>query len=48
MMWKALGRIGEVWARAESCICKDLEQGIRLSAVYIHCFDGFIPGSVGF
>ena len=23
-MWKALGRIGEGWAGAESCICKDL------------------------
>ena len=40
MIWKALSRIGEGWAGAKSCICKDLEQGIGFSAVYGHCSDG--------
>ena len=40
MMWKALGRIEEGWAGAESCIRKDLEQGIGFSAVDGHCPDG--------
>ena len=48
MMWKALGQIGEGWVGAKSCICKDLEQGIRFSAVYGKCSDGVLPGSVGF
>ena len=48
MMWKALGRIGEGWARAESCIHKDLEQGIGFSVVDGHCADEVFPGSVGF
>ena len=47
-MWKALGRIGEGWAGAELCICKDLEQGIGFSAVDGHCVDGFFLGGVGF
>ena len=48
MMWKALGQIGEGWAGAESCIHKDLEQGIGFSAVDGHCLDGVLPGGVGF
>ena len=48
MMWKALGRIEEGWAGDESCIRKDLEQGIGFSAVDGHCSDGVFPGSVGF
>ena len=48
MIRKALGRIGEGWAGAESCIRKNLEQGIGFSAVDGHCADGVFPGGVGF
>ena len=44
-MWKALGWIGEGWAGAKSCICKDLEQGIGyVTAAYVMC--GAIFGGV--
>ena len=46
MMWEAMGLIGEGWAWAESCICKDLEQGVRFSAVVGYCSDGVLPGGV--
>ena len=43
MMWKALGWIGEDWARAETCIRKNLEQGIGFLAVDGHCSNIVCP-----
>ena len=48
MMWKALGRIGEGWAGAETRIRKNLEQGIGFSAVDKHCSDGVCTVGVQF
>ena len=47
MMWEALGQLREGWAWAETCVCKDLEQGVRLSTVDGYCSDGDLPGGVG-
>ena len=47
MMWEALCRLGEDWAWSETCICKDLEQGVRFPAVDRYCSDGGFPGGVG-
>ena len=47
MMWEALGRLREGWAGAETCVCKDLEQGVRFPAVDGYCSDGGLPGGVG-
>ena len=46
MMWDALGRLGEGWAWAETCVCEDLEQGVCFSAVDRYCSDGSLPGGV--
>ena len=46
MMREALGRLGEGWAWAETCICKDLEQGVRFSAVYGYCSGGGFPSAL--
>ena len=47
MMWEALGWLGEGWARDETYVCKDLEQGVRFSAVDGYYSDGGLPGGVG-
>ena len=46
-MWEALGWLGEGWAWAETCAGKDLEQGVRFSAVDGYFWDGGLPGGVG-
>ena len=47
MVWEALRRLGEGWAGAETCVCEDLEQGVRFPAVDGNCSYGGLPGGVG-